>query len=191
MAGPFVVNSNPPVDGYSLGEYHKYWLPGGERNPAFDSYSGWLLAFKNPKDRDHARAINRFADRVVEYLEADPPTPASEFVIIPGHLAGGCSHGLATVVNTVIQKLPRFSYRPDSLVRTQEIQKLTSGGRRALHVHLNSMTYTDAYGSPARKIILDDVTTTGHSLEAGVTLVRQARNNAILNAIVLGKTVHD
>lgn len=95
-----------------------------------------------------------------------------------------------------IWKLTRFSWTikelfdKDIIIRTRDIESLHSGGSRSIEVHLNSLAINkDIVG---RKIIvMDDVTTSGGSLEAARTLLEKAgAKEVILFAFAKTKSLY-
>jgi hypothetical protein len=179
----------PITPGIALGEYHP-WKVQGLRNPRFNWYCGYLLALKNPEHADHNRAVRHLTQLTAAYLDTLVLDEGAELVIIPGHSAGGASAGLERIVASVVKGDPRLSYRKGALSRSKTIAKLSQGGPRATAVHSASMKYVEGPRKVRRKILFDDITTTGNSLLAGAALIRGTNPYAALSALVLGKTVH-
>jgi predicted amidophosphoribosyltransferase len=187
---PFQVFSTPPCPGSYVAPYHP-WKLQGQRNPAFDGHSGLCLSLKTPGNRDHQKAVNYFTRLLVDHFKAHKGQFRAELIAVPSHTANGHSAGLRSVIDAVCKADNRLSHRPGALTRVRTIEKLAAGGNRSMAVHYQSMQYDDGRSSPLTKIIIDDVTTTGNSLEAAVTLVRVAAPRAVVSCLVLGKTTHD
>jgi predicted amidophosphoribosyltransferase len=115
----------------------------------------------------------------------------AEILIVPSSREGGASEGLERIVEKLCKEDKRFTYRRGALYRHTAIRKLAKGGDRSLPVHLNSMGYKDDPYSPAAKIVLDDVFTTGNSIRGAITIVEQIDQSCTFLPIVLGKTTHD
>lgn len=186
----FVIPCDPRAPAVALGDYHPYWIH-GERNLAFDKHSGFCLSLKDPKNRDFSKAVTYFTTRMLAYFVAQKGDFRAEFIAIPSHTAGAHSAGMRRVLDGVCKHDRRISVRHECLRRTKTIEKLAAGGRRATFVHLDSMEFDRGRGTPSLKIIVDDVTTTGNSLEAAVTLVRGENAGAVVSCLVFGKTMHE
>jgi predicted amidophosphoribosyltransferase len=186
----FAITCTPRAPAVSLGDYHPYRV-NGERNPAFDKHSGFCLSLKDPANRDFAKAVAYFSTRMLAYCKSLQGEFRAEFIPIPSHVAGKQGAGMKRVLDSVCRVDKRFSVRHGCLQRTQTIEKLAAGGPRATYVHLDSMVFDPGRGTPQSKIIIDDVTTTGNSLEAAVMLVRGENPGAVVSCLVFGKTTHE
>jgi hypothetical protein len=190
----FYVSSTPPVKAYALAPYHPYTVKNGGgrcRNPKFDRVSGLILDLKKESERGHEAAIKYWAAHLAFFLRKDIAFDQAEIIIVPSSTKGNINPGLDKIVKTVCKQDKRLSYNRNSLFRTKSINKLSTGGDRSLDVLLNSMDYKGVNGSPATKFILDDVTTTGNSLNASITLINQYMPGLTFVPIVLGKTADD
>lgn len=74
------------------------------------------------------------------------------------------------------------------LVRTQKHEKLAHGGDRSKDSHIKSMEIRNASLIKGKNVLLlDDVTTSGNSLEAGCELLLKAGEQSVRRAAI-GKT---
>ena len=166
-----------------LGYYQRYRLPDGSVNPEFrkDKISGRILDLK---DKDE-RAINYFFNQIDPEIERGDIT----ICVVPSHQSN-CFYN-----NSGIAELGRRLANAgridgvDYLLRTETIDKLATGGSRDKGVHYNSIrvnpnvTITDDV-----ILLIDDVTTTGSSLEASRNILME--NGAKRVAMfAIGKTV--
>lgn len=171
---PFAVESYlGNTRGEAIGWYHPYRVR-GEKNPAFDKFSGSILALKDPSRNDHERAVQLFAIHLIAYLKNNPWIPVAEIITLPSHVAGKQSVGLDKVVSAICKKDQRFVSKPGVLYRTKTIEKLAKGGPRSVQVHRDSMGFRQRPGAPITKIVLDDVVTTANSMVAAVELIRSS-----------------
>jgi len=75
------------------------------------------------------------------------------------------------------------------LRRTASIQPAHKGGDRGMSNHMGTLSTSSFANNLANPVVLlDDVTTTGNSLRAGILKLQRA-NVKIVAAIALGKTV--
>jgi hypothetical protein len=195
----FSVFCWPPCAAVALGSYHPYKVH-GQRNPKFDrQYSGKILDIKNPSDPNHNAAVQYFSRLIAQHLSSLSDLPATDFIVVPSHTAGRGSSGLERAIDEVCRRDRRFFHRAGALARTRTIEKLSDGGDRSVQVHLDSLRYAAwpgtgpgaSWSGRQRKIIVDDVSTTGHSLQAAVTVIRNVEPGAVVSCLVLGKTTHD
>lgn len=193
MSTQFSIEScTPPVRGVAVAPYHPYWqdMAAKIKNPKFDRHSGLILDLKKKENRNYAAAVKYATAQIVGLLKRGTFDRA-EIVVIPSRTKGEVSPGLDEVVREVCKADKRLTYARNALVRTKTIEKLATGGDRCIDVHLNSMAYRPVHGSPALKIIIDDVMTTGNSIGAAITLMQQHLRGVQYLPLVLGQTVHD
>jgi predicted amidophosphoribosyltransferase len=159
------------------GEYQPY-RKHGEKNPNFNVYSGFLLDLKE----NQTGAVERFHTSLEKIVAPDIPV-----AIVPSHDPAKTTSGLRALA----QKLAA-SDRIDAtscLVRTKKIDKLAHGGDRSIEVHLASIVVANPKLIQGRDVLLlDDVTTSGNSLEACRQLLMKAGANRV-QKLALGKTV--
>jgi hypothetical protein len=194
-AQPFFVNSVPMARGYALAAYHPLTVRsngGRVRNPKFDSHSQQILNLKDASKPGYFLPALKYCAAHLENLFANEiPFERGEIVIVPSSAKGNVNPGLDRIAQALCKRDKRLSYAPNSLFRAKSIDKLSKGGDRSLEVHLKSMDYKGVAGSPGTKFILDDVTTSGNSLNAAITIIQQYMDGLTFIPVVLGKTVDD
>ena len=181
--------------GYALGAYRPLYLKqNGEKvkNPAFDQYSQHVLNLKSGTHPRYAEPSIKFCMRELqEFLNSGIKLTDAEFLIVPSCTQGKTSESLERIVKSVCKTDKRFSYRPQALSRQKSIEKLAKGGNRSIDVHVASLAYTDDPNASHTKIILDDVLTSGNSIEGAIRVIEQVRAGLFFVPIVFGKTTHD
>jgi hypothetical protein len=159
---------------YCCRVYHGYRLLNGERNPAFrQATDGRLLNFK---EGDLA-AIDAEADEVGAVLNCLGLPPRVLVALIPGHRAVATNRGttLSQLVDVLAAQDPRLVASADTLVRHRDVEKLAVGGSRSVRVHAESMwVQVPPPLQGETVVVLDDVVSTGHSMEAARELLRLA-----------------
>lgn len=172
---------------WCLRPYHPYRVF-GELNPEFErATDGRLLNFKEGKHDAVAVEIEAFAD-AISNLTLPRPTVIG---VIPGHLAKPSNAGtpLARVAEALADRDKRLGLAVDLVTRTKDITKLASGGNRSIAVHLDSMRISpNVRLSGATVVLIDDVATTGNSIEAARRLLR-AKGARQIAGIALCQTV--
>lgn len=166
---------------YYLGDYHPF-KRNGMRNPLFDDYAGLILDLKENK----GEAKNYFSGRLNDALLNNPNLA---ILCVPSHEAFKKGPN-----NEIIQLV--CSHRgmvngSNCLVRHTTVDKLASGGRRDIDVHLNSIRLENSRILENRDIlIVDDVSTSGNSLKACEAIVRRnVRSIKSLSCLVYGRTI--
>ena len=160
-----VPKFNDQNEVWALRPYRSYRIA-GSRNPSFDGYSSKVLDLKNK----YARAIEYFYNRLnpiifgndiaICYVPSSDPTKTD------------------TGIRQLAIKLATQEGRTDAttcLVRSKQIEKLATGGRRDIQVHLDSLMVDQAALIKDKIVLLlDDVTTSHNSLLAGRQLLLTA-----------------
>ena len=149
----------------------------GEKNPNFDAYSGLVLDFKE----NQTAAIERFRAFLEPRIAPDVP-----IAIVPSHDPAKTTSGLRTLA----QKLAAADRidATDCLVRKVKIDKLATGGNRSIEVHLGSIgVQNEKLFQGLDVLLLDDVTTSGNSLEACKQILLKAGANRV-QKLVIAKT---
>ena len=163
-------------------EYHPYRMPDGSKNPVFGRDDARILDVKIDKK---PAAITYFTQIIDDLACADIVV-----AVVPGHdPASPGPSGIAIVA----QRVASLNGRTDGtglLVRHAKIEKLATGGRRELDIHLNSIRVTDKAKvlDGANVLLLDDVTTSNTSLLACKQLLRAAGARQV-QMMALGRTV--
>jgi hypothetical protein len=172
-SGDEEINNDITTYGY----YHPYR---GGQNPLFDSFSANILDFKNNKES----AVEYFFKLLIKIDFANTEV----IVIIPSH----DPIKKMSPVKILAQKLAKhFGWidGTECLVRKYKIDKLAYGGNRDINTHLQSLKVV-SQSLIARKniLVLDDVTTSGHSLQAGKKLILDSKAKSV-KLYALAKTV--
>ncbi len=169
---------------YAMGEYHP--KRGGE-NPKFDDFSQLILDFKDGK----SEAIDLFS-KALNGLFRRSSINQSQFVIatVPSSTKGKSHQGFESLVTELSKRYNVVNKSHNLLKRTASIEPAHKGGDRAISNHLSTLQVVrgnaNIFDSPV--VLLDDVTTTGNSLKAGIMKLQRSHAKVIA-AIALGKTV--
>jgi predicted amidophosphoribosyltransferase len=161
------------------GFYHRYWNPDKTRNQAFDMFSGKILDVKEKKER----GISYFFQQLDEEICKDV-----SICVVPSHKEGTCNDSGIAELARRLAKNGRID-KVDLLLRTKTIDKLAYGGSRDIRVQLESININPSMTVEGDVIlIVDDVTTSGASLEAcrEILLQNGAKRVAML---ALGQSV--
>ncbi len=161
-----------------IGDYHKYRLRGGIRNPNFDAFSGFILDVKD-----------KLSSGVLYFSKRLGPIIPTGVVLcsVPSSDAANTENGIRLLAQWLSIK-----GRIDGtfcLVRTQTIPKAAHGGPRSIEIHLKTITVENGDLVRGKDVyILDDVTTTGSSLQACAQLL-EPFEPASITCLALGQTV--
>ena len=161
------------------GFYHRYWNPDKTRNQAFDMFSGRILDVKEKKES----GISYFYKQLDEEI-----CKGVSICVVPSHIKGDKNDsGIAELARRLAQngRIDKIDY----LMRIKTIDKLAYGGSRDIRVQLGSLDVNPDMTVEGDVILLvDDVTTSGASLEAckEILLEHGARRVAML---ALGQSV--
>lgn len=161
------------------GFYHRYWNPDKTHNQAFDMFSGKILDVKEKKER----GISYFFQQLDEEI-----CKGVAICVVPSHTE---SYKNDSGIAELARRLARNGRidKTDYLIRTKTIDKLAYGGSRDLRVQLDSLGVNPEMNVEGDVIlIVDDVTTSGASLEAcrRILLEHGAKRVAML---ALGQSV--
>jgi predicted amidophosphoribosyltransferase len=177
-------NNDKLKEVFHLYDYHPYKMPDGSKNPVFNANGTDSLILDVKLDRKPA-AIARFVKAIDDLACADIVVS-----VVPGHdPTKKDQSGIAMIA----QALAALNGRVDGtgvLVRHTKIEKLATGGNRAIEVHLDSIRTVDKKKilDGASVLLLDDVATSDNSLRACKRLLRDAGARQV-QMFALGKTV--
>lgn len=159
----------------SIYDYHPYHRG---TNPDWDTNSGLILDVK----QNLPKGINHFANILKSKLSSN------EYVIcvIPTHEEGTKPSGIRSIAKRLCT--PPVIDGTEVLYRVNETQKKTSGGSRNFTLEIESLQVRDKNLIMGKQVLLlDDVTTTGTSLDAGKIVLEEAGAGLVVR-LALGKT---
>ena len=155
-----------------------------------DSKTLVYLKMKNVYDQSRKREfihrIQTWLEKCIEKIKAKHPSEEIVFGFAPGHSPSSKSFMITEL--KVCSEL-QFSVHHDLLKRSVEVPKqaTAAGGSRSKRTHLDSIEVTkDLTGKVV--CILDDIWTTGCTLNACIELVKQ-RGAKQVYVLAIGKTV--
>ena len=161
------------------GFYHRYWNADRTRNQAFDMFSGRILDVKDKKEK----GISYFYQQLDEEICKDVT-----ICVVPSHTEGNRNEsGIAELARRLARngRVDKVDY----LLRKKTIDKLAHSGSRDIKAQLDSIGVNpDMSVDGDVVLIVDDVTTSGASLEAckQILLEHGAKRVAML---ALGQSV--
>lgn len=184
--------------------YHKYWKnkEAKEVNKNADENTYKILDLKSKTQYKYTKGANWFwnplknciGDILDEFI-SDQENFCSEYLhiaIVPSSTPNEWSQGLIELADRIIDKF-NLSDAKYTLIRKNEIDKLSHGGNRSIHIHLESI---EINGNPRNTvkgktfILFDDVTTTGNSLLACAQKLEEAGAAEVV-LLAIGKTHED
>jgi predicted amidophosphoribosyltransferase len=139
------------------GYYHRYWNSDKTRNQAFDMFSGKILDVKERKERGISYFFHQLDREICKNVS---------ICVVPSHVEGKTNNsGIADLVRRLANN-GRID-KVDLLFRSKTIDKLAYGGSRDIKMQLDSIEVNQALSINGENVlIVDDVTTSGTSLEA-------------------------
>ena len=177
-------NQDNYEDNFYMGYYHSYWKwECGEkvRNSKFDNFSSIILDFK----KGYAPVIEEFRKSVAKELGSEFPV-----CVVPSHMAS-VDNSMSPTARLAkgLVKSNNLIDATNCILRVRSISKLSRGGNRDLAVHLNSVKVVNSDVIKGKTVLLlDDVMTTGNSLDACRQLLLRAGAKNVL-CLALAKTV--
>ncbi len=158
-----------------LGEYHPYY---GGNNPNWNKFSGRILDLKQNKPIATSYFLNMLKDIDFDKTEA--------IVIVPPHDPAHTSSLIPLATFLAAEK--GWTNAISCVRRTKKVDKLTNGGDRSKTIHLDSIKIKNKDLIKDKNVlVLDDVTTSGNSLNAVMELLLQAGARSVW-AYALGET---
>lgn len=159
--------------------YYPYTVH-GVKNPKFDKTSGLLLDLKNR----NSPAVAYFATKLMGVAKQ-----GHVVCVVPSHDPAQKNSGVRDVANLLINKGILIDGTL-CLDRTKLIQKLSAGGNRGIQTHLDSIAVINPNIVNGKNVILlDDITTSGHSLQVCKHLLLEA-GAASVDCLAFGETTH-
>lgn len=161
--------------------YHKHVM--GEPSWTYPTHSGKLLDLKEGKERGLSYCQRLLIENIkTNTLLAIAAVPSSDATKIRSGV-----QQLASRYASACGALDAY----DLLRRTKSIQKLASGGNRAMQVHLDSLAVHKIERINGHVvIILDDIMTTGNSLAASRQLLLHAGVEKVI-CLAMGQTSYE
>ncbi|MFV7785600.1 ComF family protein [Shewanella marisflavi] len=175
-------------------DYPPYWIYGESKthNPHRTQDTYRVMDMKNPDSRNYQTSLRHFQGKLLGFFRRFPELEryaAINLAIIPSSTAGKESVPLRAIVQHLNLNLPQtIRYNPQFLVRTYSVPSAHEGGQRNEQIHLDSIVVGTDIEPNVPLILLDDVYTTGSSMNACTRLLREAGVEHIYQ-LVLGKTV--
>ncbi|PKP60723.1 MAG: hypothetical protein CVT88_02210 [Candidatus Altiarchaeales archaeon HGW-Altiarchaeales-1] len=171
----------------------KYYPKHGKPFQDMDEFSNKILDIKkdetslsNTNEKYYYKeSIKYFTNKLSGIL-----SDTSEYVIcvMPSHWKGTNQSGIRTIVRQICLKRNNITDGTDILSRKYTVSKKHLGGERNQDEEIKSLTVADEGIIRNRQILLvDDVTTTGTSLNAGMFVLKQY-GCELVALLALGKT---
>jgi hypothetical protein len=171
---------------YSICDYPPYR---GGTNPKINPDTYRIMDFKNPDHHKHKSTVSHFGkllnggfERIAIYLE----TKDLQVAIVPSSKKGKISKGLEGVIECVSNA--RLTYNRDFLVRINDVPAAHEGGDRSIEKHYKSIVVKCIPNPNVPLILLDDVTTTGNSLEACRAILEKVGVKQVF-MVAIGRTL--
>jgi predicted amidophosphoribosyltransferase len=171
-----------------LGDYHKYWLVRGIlKNPKADVNTKKLMDLKERGNRRMAEAVRHFgtplAQRLASLVSRRAPLHCA---IVPGHEADSASQGLNLILSNHIHTAFNVVNRDPVLRRHTTVESRAKGGARGVQSILDSVeVQPNRLARGATVVLLDDVMTTGTSLEGCERLLFAAGATTVISIALL------
>ncbi len=171
-----------PIETHAIGRYIPYHS--GPDHTSFEVYKLKTYTDENFKNIFGKHLLNKWLRYLVNYISNHKLTNY-EFVIAPSSQQGCISVGMEALVNALPQPIKR---NVNLLSRTQSINPVHISNNRSIIQHLETIECTEKSVFGRRIVILDDITTTGNTLNACADVLFKAGAREVY-ALALGKTV--
>ena len=152
----------------------------GGANPYFDEKSKLILDVKNREQE----AIHYFTGKLMDCL-----SETFEFTVcvMPSSRKGTRPSGIRTIAGSLC--CSRIIDGTDCILRTENVPKKHLGGKRDVEAEIGSLCVRNENKIRSKTILLlDDVTTSGATFEAGTYLLKKAGAGDVI-ALALSKTI--
>ena len=165
-----------PSEVLHIYEYHPWH---GGINPEWNYNSGLILDVKKGGEQ----GIHHFTMKLQSMLSSD-----LEYVIcvIPPHQKDAKTSGIKTIARRLCR--PPVIEGTDIIARIRDMPKKTDGGVRDINMEFESLQVMDKALIEGKQVLLmDDVTTSGKSLEAGKRILEESGASLVVK-LALGVT---
>ena len=159
---------------YKICEYEPYRKQ-GEKNPNVNQDTFRIMDLKNPDARNHTASVAYYGEKLnggFGQLSSFLKTTNLQVAIVPSSKQEKVSPGLESLLGTVNKA--NIIYNRDFLVRSYDVPAAHEGGDRSVEKHTKSIEVRCQPNPDVPLILLDDVTTTGNSLEACRAILAKA-----------------
>lgn len=107
--------------------------------------------------------------------------------LVPSHSANHWSSSLENVADTLCSQFGMANYSK-AIMRVKDHEKLAYGGDRSIDSHMKTLSIDTNFPLQGKTIfVMDDITTTGHSLRACADVLYNAGAIKVI-AIAIAKT---
>jgi predicted amidophosphoribosyltransferase len=173
---------------YNLVDYHTYRCEDGTVNPALDDNSRKIMDLKNEDCLGHKTAISHFGALLASTVKALAKGDTKiQIAIAPKSKVDAPSLALEALIAHI--NPPETIYNSDFLVRiTDKPSAHNEGGTRDIDIQLTTISSNSEIDPDTPVLLLDDVTTTGNTLDACEQILRTAGATTVVK-LVVGKTV--
>lgn len=174
---------------FELVAYHPWWLPDGTRNPKSNGDTKSIMNLKSPAHGQHEAAIRLFRRKLNEGMNSNPAIYSAgsiQIAIAPSSKAGVRSAALEKIVTNLNCPVP-VHYNKDFLVRTVDVPSAHNGGPRDINLHCQTISVQALINPVIPMILIDDVKTTGSTMNACERLLRAAGATNVIK-IAMGQT---
>ncbi len=147
-----------------------------------------LLRFKN----GNQSSITRFsADLIIALFDLTKGNVSMlkgvPLALVPSHSANHWSSSLENVADTLCSQFGMANYSK-AIMRVKDHEKLAYGGDRSIDSHMKTLSIDTNFPLQGKTIfVMDDITTTGHSLRACADVLYNAGAIKVI-AIAIAKT---
>lgn len=170
-----------------LVDYRPYWIYDGAggraRNPDANENTFRIMDVKCERADQRNKAAKGF------FKELEPLVASGiAIAVVPSHDPGKLTTGIRLIGQAIAKRAKRID-ATGCLVRHTKVEKKSGGGDRSITVDLKSIRAENSgLIKDQRVLLMDDVTTSGGSLEACKRILLKAGAKEV-QCLALGKTV--